>query len=480
MATEAAGGQFIGGRWTGGSAEAVSWNPARPDEEVGRYAVASVEDVDAAVQAAVGAAPAWGGLTIGERGAMLRRVAELLAADTERLALLLTHEEGKPLAESRAELKRAVDTLDYQGAQAWAPQGETFASSSPDEELRTVRVPVGVVAAITPWNFPALIPIWKIAPALLYGNAVVWKPATPTSLIAVEVTKLFEAAGVTAGALNLVLAPGAVGARLVSNPQVDAVTFTGSTAVGKRLWQEVTGRGARAQAELGGHNPAIVFDDADLDLAAEHIVNGAMFSAGQRCTATRRVVVDSQVHDELLGKVVERVRGLRVGDGVDPDVDIGPLISAAALADVCEGIEKAVADGATVVAGGESHGPGHFIQPTVLEGVTPDVWFAQEELFGPVCGVISVDGEDEAIRVANATRYGLSAAAYTGSERRIRRVIREVNAGSVHINRPSTGSEVQVPFTGMGDSGSFAPAEQGLAVREFLTRTKTAFIRPGN
>jgi acyl-CoA reductase-like NAD-dependent aldehyde dehydrogenase len=474
-------GHFIAGDWTPPGDDAVSVNPAHPREEIGRHALATATDIDDAVEAASTASRAWAELGAVRRGGLLRRAARLIEDHLDELATLLTREEGKTIAEARVEVQKAADAFTYHGSQAWAATGETLASSSDEEEIRTVRLPVGVVAVITPWNFPIAIPAWKLAPALAYGNTVVWKPASLTPIMAARLTELLVEAGLRDGVLNLIFAAGADANRLVDHPSVDAVTFTGSTDVGKEIWRRVTDRGAAAQAEMGGHNPAIVFDDANLDLAARDIVAGAMLSTGQKCTATRRVIVVGAVYQQLLSRLKERVEALRVGDGVDPRTDVGPLVSGEAQRSVAAAVEEGLAKGLTMLARSPLEGleEGFFFAPTVLGGLRPEMRLAQEEVFGPLLGVIEVDDDDAAIEVANATRYGLSAAAFTGSERRARRVIAEVDAGMVHINNPTPGSEVHVPFGGWRDSTAFAPAEQGLAARDFFTRTKSVFVRPG-
>lgn len=477
-------GSFIGGAWAGpGAAEAASLNPARPQQVVGRHAVAGEDDVARAVEAARGAQREWWRAGPIARGAILRRAAEIIDGRAEELGRLMTREEGKTLPEAIGEARRAAQVLQYHAAQAWQPVGEVFASSAPDEEIRTHRVPIGVTAIITPWNFPLAIPAWKIAPALAYGNTVVWKSASNVPVMAVEFARVLVEAGVPDGVLNLVLGPGRIGDALV-NSDVDAISFTGSTEIGRGIWAQATPRGVRVQMELGGHNAAIVFEDADLDLAARHVVDGAMLSTGQKCTATRRVVVHRLVHDALVEKVANLTRQLRVGDGLE-GAQIGPLVSASARDEVSAAVEAAVGEGCEALVGGHAlDGPeldgGYYFAPTVLVGVEPSKTIAQEEVFGPVLSVIEVADDEEALAVANSTRYGLSAAAFTSDERRIRRVLDEVNAGLVHINNPTPGAEPHVPFGGIMASSTQAPPEQGQTARDFFTELRTAYIRPGS
>lgn len=474
-------GCLIGGRWTTAREDAVSTNPARPSEEVLRFSITTEDEIDAAVRAARRAQRTWMRLPATERGRILRRAAALLEQDSERLATLITRDEGKTLGESRGEVRRAAETLAFHAAQVWQPVGEVFDSSNPRERIETVRAPVGVVALVTPFNFPLAIPSWKIGPALAHGNTVVWKPAEATPTVAVELARALDAAGLPAGTLNIVLGGREVGEALVRHPDVDAVSFTGSVPVGRAIWSEATPRGVRVQLELGGHNAAIVLPDADLDGAARHIVNGAMLAAGQKCTATRRVIVERTVADALVERLVGLAAGLRVGNGLSDGVDIGPVITAGARERIVAELDRARADGARVVAGGGSLDDpslegGYFVEPTILIGVSAAMRIAQEEVFGPVTSVIEVEDEDEAIRTANSTRFGLSGAVFTRSERSARRVVEELDAGVIHLNNQTTGAEPHVPFHGARESGSpTAPPEQGQTARDFYTRLKTVY-----
>jgi alpha-ketoglutaric semialdehyde dehydrogenase len=474
-------GLLIGGRWSVARADAVSTNPAHPREEVLRFPIATEAEIDAAVESARRAQHDWKAVPAIERGKVLRRAAALLEDRLEELAVMITRDEGKTLPEARGEVRRAIETLAFHASQVWQPTGEVFASSNPAEEVRTIRVPVGVVAIVTPFNFPLAIPSWKIGPALVHGNAVVWKPPESTPLLGVEFARILQAAGLPDGVLNLVLGPGSVGKALVCHPGIDAVSFTGSVPVGKAIWGEATPRGVKVQLELGGHNAGVVLDDADLNRAARHIVNGAMLAAGQKCTATRRVIVDRSVREPLVERIVALAGSFRVGDGLDEGVDIGPVVSAEARDRVTRAVERATAEGARVVAGGaplespELDG-GHFFAPTVLEGVTPSMWIAQEEVFGPLTSVIEVAGDDEALAAANSTRFGLSAGVFTRSPERARRFVTELAAGVIHVNNQTTGAEPHVPFRGVRDSGSAgSPPEQGQTARDFYTELKTVY-----
>lgn len=478
-------GHFIDGQWSGSGADKVSTNPAHPSREIGRYPGCSPEDVDRAIEAARFAWRDWRRTNPIERGRIVRRAAILLEDRAEEMARLITLEEGKTLPEARSEVFRTVETLHYHAGRAWASTGKTYASSMQDEDVRTVRVPVGVVAVISPWNFPVLTPAWKIAPALVHGNTVVWKPASLTPIVAAEFVRIMEEAGVPGGVLNLVLGPGKVGQQIVDHPEVDAITFTGSTQVGQGIWNSATPRGVKVQLELGGHNAAVVFPDADLDVAARTIVAGAMLSAGQKCTATRRIVALSEVHDRLVERVRAETERLVVGDGLVEGVNVSPLVSRSALDEVKEEVDRARRDGAELIAGGEvldgtEYDGGHYLAPTVFSAKDPGIRLCREEVFGPVTAVVEAADDDEAFELANATRFGLCAAVFTASERRVRRAMEEIEAGMINVNTSTTGSELHAPFGGVKASSSQAPREQGETAEEFFTESKTVYTVPGD
>jgi acyl-CoA reductase-like NAD-dependent aldehyde dehydrogenase len=470
---------LVGGKWFDGSGDEItSCDPARPDRVVARYRAAGDDLLKQAVAAAGDAQPAWAALGVIARGVVLRRAAVLLEERTEELAVLMCAEQGKTLGEARGEVALSAETLHYHAGQARSADGATYPSSHPDEVIRTVRRPVGTVGVITPWNFPVQIPVWKIAPALLHGNSVVWKPASETPATAAALAEVFDDAGVPAGVLNLLLAPGSLGAALVADPGVHAITFTGSVPVGRSIAAAATPRGAKVQLELGGHNAALVLDDVALPRVADAIVAGAMGSTGQKCTATRRVIVLDAVHDELVALLVERVRALRVGPGDDPATTVGPLVSARACEEVATAVTQACEEGAQVLARAEvPTGRGCWSPPTLLAG-TPDLSIASDEVFGPVTTVLRVADLDEAIALANATAFGLTAAVFTTDERSARRCVAELDAGLVKVNGPTTGSELHAPFGGLKDSSYPAPREQNAATAaEFFTWTTTAYLR---
>ncbi|HEX2160285.1 MAG TPA: aldehyde dehydrogenase family protein, partial [Thermoleophilaceae bacterium] len=378
---------------------------------------------------------------------------------------------------AHAEALRSVALLRYFAGETAQPLGEVYPSGVADRHLYTERVPLGVVGVITPWNFPLAIPVWKIAPALAFGNAVVWKPSQLTPRCAVNLVELLHEAGLPAGVLNLVTGGRSpVGEALVSAPQLDGISFTGSTAVGRAIQRDVVERGVKVQLELGGKNPVIVMDDADVDLAVRETVRGAMLSTGQKCTATSRAIVvgDPGRFTEAL---LPAVSALRVGDPSAPDTDVGPLASQGQYETVLSYLDVAREEGHELAAGGEpiDLDGGYFVAPTVYTGVGQDSRIAREEVFGPVLGVIPASSIEDAVRIANDVDYGLSASIFTRDVGRAFEFAREVEAGVVHVNSETAGSEPQVPFGGMKDSSSHS-REQGKAARDFYTDLKTVYL----
>ncbi len=475
------GAHLIGGDWVteGPAGTGVSLDPARPDDPVGEYPLGDAGTAADAVSAAVDARSAWRSLSFGARSRILEQTARLFDERADDLALLCTVEEGKTLAESRGEATLAAETFRYQAAIAKMSSERIFPNNVPGETIRTVRAPLGVVGVITPWNFPILIPAWKLAPALAAGNTVVWKPASDTPLLSVAIAHLLHDAGVPAGVLNLILGPGSMGGAMVADERVDGVTFTGSVPVGQRIRDVVTARNGRVQLELGGHNPCIVFEDADLDLAVAGAVGGAMGATGQKCTATRRIIAVGDIHDELLDRMASAVEALRVGDGREEGTEIGPLVSSGARAEVAEAVDAALAEGAEAVAvnAGTPDGPCYYA-PTLFSG-SPDLSICRDEVFGPVSTVLRVDADDEAFALANDTEFGLSASVFTNDLWRIDRAVHELEAGLIKVNAPTTGSEIHAPFGGEKNSSGHAAREQGDTAVDFFTRTRTAYIRPG-
>lgn len=474
------GAHLIGGEWiTASDKVTTSINPARPNEPVGEHPVGDSGTAADAVAAAVDARVAWRDVGYKRRAEILERAAVLFDERADELAMIATLEEGKMLAETKGEALLSAETCRYQAAIIKMPNERIYPSAKPGETIRTLRAPLGVVGVVTPWNFPILIPVWKLAPALAAGNTVVWKTASNTPLVSVAIAKVFQDAGVPPGALNLILGPGSMGGAMIEDPRVDGVTFTGSVPVGFGIRDAVTARNGRVQLELGGHNPALVFEDADLDLAVPLIVGGAMGSTGQKCTATRRVIAVGSVHDQLVERMSESVSALKIGSGLDPDAAIGPIVAPGARAEVAEGLDKAVRQGAEVVATAQVPDTSEcYFAPTLLTGTTDlDIW--REEVFGPISTVVRVESEDEAFALANDTDFGLSASVFTTDMWKVDRAINNLEAGIIKINAPTTGSELHVPFGGEKSSSGHAPREQGDTAHDFFTRTRSAYINPG-
>jgi aldehyde dehydrogenase (NAD+) len=359
--------------------------------------------------------------------------------------------------------------------------GETIFSELPSNFVYTIKQPLGVVACVTPWNFPVAIPVWKIAPALVAGNTVVFKPATLTPATATRIVEIFEEAGVPPGVLNLILGSGSdAGDEIIKHPAVKAVSFTGSNPVGIRLYEQVSRRGAKCQCEMGGKNPVVILEDADMELAVESTAQGAFGSSGQRCTATSRAVVVNQIADEFVERIARRAESMRLGDGLDPNTEMGPSVDQNQFKTVLDYLNIGREDGATLVCGGEratGNGldKGYFVKPTVFDHVTPDMRVAREEIFGPVLSVLRVKDLDEAMQVANDCEYGLSSSIFTNDAARIFRFVDEIETGMTHINSPTTGGEAHIPFGGIKGTG-IGDREQGSTALDFYTELKVVYI----
>lgn len=471
---------LIGGNWAeGGGDEFASTSPHDPDVVVGRGRHASRADVDAAVRAAAAAAPGWRRTPMHQRAACLIRAAAEVDAHAEEWARELAREEGKPIVEARGEVGRAAQVLRYNARHADAATGEIFASPRPGEKILVERTPVGVVAVITPFNFPIAIPAWKIAPALVYGNAVVWKPPTSVPLLALRLAQALQAAGLPQGVLSLVHGDGDVGRWLTEHDSVDAVTFTGSTPVGRALAGSCATRGVPVQAEMGGKNAAVVLPDADLDRAVAEVVAGAFRSAGQKCTATSRAVVHGAVSERFLSQLGDAAAALRVGDPEDAENYVGPVVSDAARRRLDAAVARAVDGGAIVRGRATLDGSlaGHYVAPTVLSVDSPAGELWDEELFGPVLAVTVVDDAEAAMRAASAGPYALSVAVFTADLGAAMTAMEELGTGMVHVNSETAGADPHVPFGGNGSSG-YGPREQGTAARDFFTTTRTVYLKP--
>lgn len=474
---------YIGGEWIESSSGNTipNINPADTSEVIGEIQLASREESRRAVESAFSAFREWRRTPAPARGRIVARAAWLMEERKEELAAAITREEGKTLAEARGELTRAINVVEFCAGEARRLVGETIPSELPANFAYTIKEPHGVVAAITPWNFPVAIPAWKIAPALVAGNTVVFKPATLTPMTAVMLTEIFHEAGVPAGVLNLVLGSGSeAGDEILNHPAVKAVSFTGSTETGLKIYAQVAPRGVTVQAEMGGKNPVVVLEDCDMALAVESTAQGAFGSTGQRCTATSRAIVMDKIADEFVEKIVERAKRFRLGPGDDPDTDIGPSVDEGQFNTVLKYIDIGREDGAELLCGGkraDSAGleNGFFVEPTVFDRVTTDMRIAQEEIFGPVLSVLRVKDFDEAMTVANDSEYGLSSSVFTNDANMVYRFIDEIETGMTHVNSPTTGGEAHIPFGGIKNTGLGA-REQGSTSLDFYTELKVVYV----
>jgi aldehyde dehydrogenase (NAD+) len=451
-------------------------NPADPGELSGPIPDSGPADVEAAARAARAACASWAERPAAERAAILGAAADLAHQRAEQVALAITRETGKPLREARGEAARLATTLRYHAGDAWLPRGELFAQSATVGQVYTFRRPLGVVGLITPWNFPVAIPAWKAAPALVAGNTVVLKPSEDAPLSALHFARCLTDAGLPSGVLNVVLGHGAAaGAALVARPEVRAVSFTGSVAVGRRVRDEATARGTRVQLELGGHNPLVVMADADLDRAVAAAYAGAYLAAGQKCTATRRILVQDPVYEAFRARLLARIRAAAIGDPLDPRTEIGPLVNERQLDAVARAVEHARREGATLLAGGDRQDRrGYFLAPALFEDVDDHAALARQEVFGPVASLFRFSTLDEALARANAVEYGLSAAIFTTDLGTAQRFAAAAQAGVVRVNSPTTGADVHVPFGGIKASG-WGPHEQGRAGIDFYTDLVTVY-----
>jgi aldehyde dehydrogenase (NAD+) len=453
---------YIGGKWIPASSGQTfeSRNPANRDELLGIFPRSQSEDVEAAVAAAKEAYHDWMLTPAPERADYLLRVALLLEQRKEELSELMTREMGKTLKESRGDVQEGIDFAHYMAGEGRRPIGSTVPSELRSKWSMTVRHPIGVVGLITPWNFPIAIPLWKMAPAIVSGCTSIFKPAEDTPLLATLLVQMFEEVGLPPGVLNLVHGLGEeAGEPLVIHPDVRGISFTGSLEVGRHINQTCGRLMKRCSLELGSKNVLIVMPDADMDLAVEASAWGAFATSGQRCTATSRLVVHEDARPEFTERLLERVKGMKVGSGLDPEVELAPVINEKQKQRVLEYIEIGQKEGAKLLTGGEEltgegYDKGNFLTPTVFDEMTADMRIAQEEIFGPVTGIIRTSDVDEAIRIANSTKYGLSAAIYTHDITNVFKAITQLEFGVVYANAPTIGAEVQLPFGGMKSTGN--------------------------
>ena len=474
---------FIGGDWV----ESISgrrypvFNPARKTESVGEFQTSTAEDATVAVEAARAALPGWANTPAPGRASVLFRALEIMGRRADEIARTITTEEGKPIGDAIGEVKRAMNIIEYAAGEGRRMFGYTTPSELPNTVAYTIKRPLGVVGIITPWNFPIAIPAWKIAPALICGNALVFKPASSTPLSAVKLVEVFEEAGLPPGVLNLVTGPGAqVGNALVENTGVNGISFTGSTEIGTDLYAKSAQRLKKVQAEMGGKNAVILLADADMDKALGGIVQGAFGSTGQRCTATSRVIVEEGVYDQFMEGLIDRTSKLKIGDGIDPAMDVAPLSSQSQYDKVLEYIGVGTEEGAHLAYGGHGltegqYSEGFYVEPTVFTDVSPDMRIAREEIFGPVLTVFKARNLEEAIQISNSVEFGLSSSVYTKDLTRAFEYINTVETGMVHVNAPTLGGEVHLPFGGLKASG-VGQREQGTEAFDFFTETITVYI----
>ncbi|HYB93915.1 MAG TPA: aldehyde dehydrogenase family protein [Vicinamibacterales bacterium] len=475
-------GNFVGGRWVPAQSAATfeNRNPANTDDLIGLFPDSTTDDAENAIAAARRAFNSWRLVPAPKRAELLLKAAQLIVERKEQFARDMTREMGKILDETRGDVQEAIDMTYFLAAEGRRLHGQTAPSELRDKFAMSLRQPVGVCSMITPWNFPMAIPSWKIIPALVCGNTVVLKPSELTPLSAMHFIKTLEEAGVPPGVVNMVTGGPAIGEVLTTHPDVAVVSFTGSTAVGRLVNQNAAPFFKKVHLEMGGKNAIMIMDDANLDLALEGCVWGGFGTTGQRCTAASRVIVHERVHDRFVDRFVERARALRVGDGLDPNTQMGPSISERQLQKVMSYVEIGKQEGATVAVGGNrltggAHAKGFFHEPTIFTGVTPSMRIAREEIFGPVVSVMKVASVDEAVAVANDVVYGLSCSIYTQDINRAFKAMRDVYTGIFYVNAPTIGAEVHLPFGGTKATGN-GHREAGLAALDVFSEWKSVYV----
>jgi aldehyde dehydrogenase (NAD+) len=474
---------YIDGQWCNAASGKCfeNRNPANWDEVLGTFPDSGAEDVDRAVRSAAAAYEAWRLTPAPKRGEIIKRAGDLLVKYKEDLAREMTREMGKVLLETRGDVQEGIDTAFYAATEGRRLFGHTVPSELPDKFNLSIRQPVGVAGVITPWNFPMAIPTWKIFPALVCGNTVVFKPAEDTPVTAFRFVEILLEAGLPEKVIQLVNGYGpSAGMPLVEHPEVKLISFTGSTPVGKLISSVASKDLKRVSLELGGKNAQIVMPDADLDLALEGVLWGAFGTAGQRCTATSRLILHEAIHDKFLAMLITRAEKLRLGNGLEPTSEVGPVINQKQLDKVMSYIRAGKGEGAKLETGGERYTEGacrngFFIRPTIFSNVDPQMRIAQEEIFGPVLAVIKIGSLDEAIRVLNNTKYGLSSSLYTRDVNAAFKAIRDLEAGITYINGPTIGAEAHMPFGGVKETGT-GHREGGWPVYDFFTEIKTVYV----
>ena len=475
-------GNYINGEWRTAGASFENRNPANTGEVVGEFVKGSASDVQEAAEAAAAALPAWSGMAGPARGALLFKAADILDRTFDNVAAEMTREEGKTLPEAKGEVRRSINILRYFAGEGSRMPGMLVPSERDRVHMFALRKPIGVVGLITPWNFPSAIPAWKLAPALICGNTVVLKPASAAPLSAWRIVEALHQAGIPKGVVNFVAGSGGeLGSALVNAGPVKAVSFTGSCEIGNWLHAEASKRRLRIQLEMGGKNPTIVLADADFKSAVENVVNAAFFSTGQKCTATSRAIVQDAIYDRFVDAVVERTRRLKVGDGMQPGIEIGPCVDQAQMETVLRYIEIGRKECGEPRCGGKrlqegALANGWFVEPTVFADVTEAHTIAREEIFGPVLAIMRARDFEDAMRIANAIPFGLSSSIQTTNLSRAFEYIYRAEAGLLTVNLPSAGVEYQLPFGGSKES-SFGPKEQGPAAFEFYSDYKTVYLK---
>jgi aldehyde dehydrogenase (NAD+) len=475
-------GIYVGGRWRDGTSTIENRNPSDVSDVIGHYAQASAADLDEALDSARKAQPIWWAAGVQKRHDVLMAIGTEMMDRAADIGALLSREEGKPLAEGKGEVYRAGQFFTYYAAEALRLHGDLAESVRPDIEIDVRREPVGVVAIISPWNFPVATPAWKIAPALAFGNAVVWKPANLTPASAIALTDIIARQDIPPGVFNLVTGPGGeVGQRLIESAVVDAISFTGSVPVGSKIAASAIQNLPKLQMEMGSKNPFLVMDDADLDLAVAHVSGAAFGGTGQKCTAASRVIVHESIHDAFVDGLVASAEALRVGHALEADTQIGPVVSEGQLAQNLDYIRVGKDEGAELLCGGQRldrETEGYFMAPAVFAGSRNDMRINREEMFAPITSVIKVSSYDEALATANDSAFGLTAGIMTKSLSRASHFRANMRAGCIMVNLPTAGTDYHVPFGGRGAS-SYGPREQGRYAAEFYTTVKTAYVAAG-
>ncbi|MGB5708656.1 MAG: aldehyde dehydrogenase family protein [Arenicellales bacterium] len=471
---------YIGGQWLDGESSQDNINPSDTRDIIGNYAQAGVDQVVQAIDAARMAQIEWARSGLEQRYNALMYIGSQLMGRSAELGELLSREEGKTLPEGKGEVYRAGQFFTFYGAEVLRQMGDLSESTRPGVEVLVSREPIGVVGVITPWNFPTALPSWKLAPAIAYGNGVVWKPANLTPASAVALMQIIDQSELPKGLVNMVLGSGSkVGEAMINAPDIDAITFTGSLHTGRRIAQAAAVNLTKLQMEMGSKNPLVVMDDADMDTAVACALNGSFFSMGQKCTASSRLIVTKGVHDEFVARIQKGMEALTIGHALDADSQIGPAVDDKQLAQNLSYLEIGKAEGAELICGGETlerKTPGHYMQPALFVNGDNDMRLNREEVFGPVTCVIKADDYDHALSLANETEFGLTSSIITTSLARATHFRKNSRTGCVMVNLPTSGTDYHVPFGGRKNS-SFGSREQGQYAAEFYTQVKTAYIK---